>query len=322
MAMIRFAPSRVLLLAAVLLALPPASQAGEPGWWTQMKRACESSGGRAASDYNTWVTQGCICNGTATGRPSCSGGSSSSGGSGQRPEQIIINELIKGILNGSTTNRAEDDARAAEQRRLSEEQAAEQKRLAEQQAAEQKRKAEQRVAVQKRQAEEQASEENRRSEEARNRLLGASKDTGLSLMNVEGSSGLQPMNASAGAASGLKPMTGQGQNSKGSRTKAYGYGRGFEHASQCFSQNSSVCTAAPADQQQTCIDDYRAGYSAGDKKRLVVMEEAFRAGERDGGKDTRNSSFADPRAEGPCRVNWIESYDRGYFQGSQARKGQ
>jgi len=241
--------------------------------------------------------------------------------------QQFMKGLFQNMLQSKPQNntpaapvqRGTDDAQAAEQRRQADEQAAQRRRQAEEESAR------------------QAAEKNRQAEESRDRLLGKNADpSGLSLMGVDSSSDLKLMsgdqqpNATDGdSSSGLQLMGSDQQpnasdrnkssDKKRSRAKAYGYTKGFEHASQCFSQNISVCNGAPADQQNTCIDDYRAGYASGDKRRAMVMNEAFRIGEKAGSEDKPNNSFNDPRADGPCRVQWVETYNRGHFQGKQSR---
>jgi len=269
-------------------------------------------------------------------------GSSASGGGGPVSSDGTSNmvdgfvkgnsqQFMKGLFQNMLQSKPQNNTPAAPvQRGTDDAQAAEQRRQADEQAAQRRRQAEEESAR-------QAAEKDRQAEESRDRLLGKNADpSGLSLMGVDPSSDLkllsadQQSNASNGnSSSGLQLMIDDQQTSasgrnpssgkKGSRAKAYGYTKGFEHASQCFSQNSTVCSGAPADQQQTCIDDYRLGYTAGDKRRVMAMNEAFRVGEEAGKNDKKDTSFNDPRAQGPCRVQWVESYNRGHFQGKQSR---
>lgn len=296
------------LLMALLLALPLLAEAWGPAEWTQMRQACINSGGQAASAYNTFSTQGCICNGSPSGQPTCSGGSSASGSAGQNIQTIIVNEVIKGILSAPQKNAAQ----AETLRRQAEEQAARQKLL----------------------AEEAAAEQNRLAEAAKNRLLGnpgVTDPTSLALMGVEAPAELALLEGSTESSSGLQLMTGDpsfrlSANPKppaepgGSKPKSPGYTKGFEAASQCFSQNSAAaCVGVAADQQQTCLDDYRAGYTAGDQQRVQALAEAFRAGEQAGKNLELANGASDPRALGPCRIPWIETYNRGYFQGKESK---
>lgn len=98
-----------------------------------------------------------------------------------------------------------------------------------------------------------AVEADRRQEEQKNRLLGGmmgvEASQSLGLMGVESGPGLSLMTDSASA---ITPPAGK---------RSDRYTKGFEHASQCISQNSgSACVGVTADQQQACVADYRGGY--------------------------------------------------------------
>lgn len=104
------------------------------------------------------------------------------------------------------------------------------------------------------------------------------------------------------------------------KARSTGFTKGFEAASQCFSQNSGpACTDVAADQGLRCIEDYRAGYSAGEIEQKLVLAEAFRLGEYAGKTAQPANGFSDPRANGPCRVQWLETYNQGYFQGKNSK---
>jgi hypothetical protein len=113
---------------------------------------------------------------------------------------------------------------------------------------------------------------------------------------------------------GITPGT--GSNSAAPSAKSSHFTKGFEDANGCYPQNAfGHCAAAKPEEQSACTNDYRAGFEVGDKRRALVMDEAYRAGERAGRAGERNGGFADTRAQGPCRLQWIETYNRGYFQG-------
>lgn len=102
--------------------------------------------------------------------------------------------------------------------------------------------------------------------------------------------------------------------------KSQHFTKGFEDADGCYPQNAfGHCAGAKPEEQSACTSDYRAGFEVGDKRRVLVMEEAFRTGERAGRAGERNGGFTDTRAQGPCRLQWIETYNRGYFQGQHAK---
>ncbi|HZQ75039.1 MAG TPA: hypothetical protein VFB08_19155 [Burkholderiales bacterium] len=111
----------------------------------------------------------------------------------------------------------------------------------------------------------------------------------------------------------------QGRASTAPRVDSAGYGKGLEAASQCFSQNAgAACAGLGIEQQTACLDGYRAGYQAGETRRQLAMAEAYRAGESAGAGGGLANGASDPRAAGPCRVQWIESYNRGYFESKNA----
>ena len=90
---------------------------------------------------------------------------------------------------------------------------------------------------------------------------------------------------------------------------------GFEDGSQCFSQNAgSRCdkARAPTADYQTCISSYRSGYSAGEKIKQALLEEANLRGQFDR-EAARAYSDTDARAQGPCRYEYVMAYNRGYF---------
>jgi len=52
----------------------------------------------------------------------------------------------------------------------------------------------------------------------------------------------------------------------------------------------------------------------------TLLKAALFYGKRDKEDGKKNQSFNHPDAEGPCRVKWIESYNRGYFVGKAPQK--
>lgn len=91
---------------------------------------------------------------------------------------------------------------------------------------------------------------------------------------------------------------------------------GFNDARDCYSQSAGArCSAVAADRWQTCLDDYRGGYSAGEKARKVKMDEARRIGFADAAAGKPANAVGRTEAEGTCKVEWTESYNRGWFEG-------
>lgn len=225
--------------------------------------------------YNTWVSQGSPCNSGGSKSPSSSTPSGGSIGT------IIGNEIGKeinkalfGDPEADARRRAEASIRAEEQRRA-------------------------------------AEEASRKLEEQKNRLLGGmmgvDDSQSLGLMGVESGPGLSLMTDSASAiATPAKAVPPAGK-------KSSSYTKGFEHASQCISQNSgSACAGVTADQQQACVADYRGGYDSGSIKRKLVLQEAYQAGQGAATRGELANGASDPRALGPCRTDWIMAYNNGH----------
>jgi len=185
--------------------------------------------------------------------------------------------------------------------------------------AEQAARAAARAAEQQRQADEQA----RLAEETKDRLLGARSDpSSLSLMGVDASPDLQLMTGdqAVGASSASPDKPNKTAGTAGSQPKSAGFAKGFKDASECYSQNAGpYCMGVAADQQQACVADYRAGYQVGDKQRTRLMKEASRTGQNAGARGEAANAASNPGAQGPCRVQWIEVYNQGYFQGRNVK---
>jgi hypothetical protein len=272
----------IALYISLFFAYPLASIAAEPAWWTQKKQECGVS-----MAYETWVQKGMPCNKGG----SSSGGSTPAGSLGT----ALGTALGNAIANSLKTDPAEEARRKA----------------AEEALAEDRRRTEE--------------ERFRVEEERKNKLLETMMSVGespqLGLMGVDSGPGLSLMTGDqAVSASASLDKSNQDDNKSGSQSKSVGYTKGFEDASQCFSQNSGArCAGMDANQQQTCLSDYRLGYAAGDKQRVLVMNEAFASGEYAGKTGELANGASDPRADGPCRLQWIETYNRGHFQGKQAK---
>ena len=99
------------------------------------------------------------------------------------------------------------------------------------------------------------------------------------------------------------------------------YSKGYEHASQCISQNAGpACAGVSAEQMQSCLDDYRAGYDVGSRLKTAILSEAFQAGLAAGSNGELANAASDSRSVGPCRTEWIENYNRGHFQGKNEKR--
>jgi len=173
-----------------------------------------------------------------------------------------------------------------------------------------------RAAEQKRRDEEAA----RQAEETKQRLLGETNSldpSSLSLMGVEPAPELQLMTGDESVSSSAG--TNRPNNTAAAPVRhSEAFTMGLNDASQCYSQNAgSRCSGVTGDQWQACLSDYRSGYQVGDKQRQQSMDEAYRVGQSAGAGGLLADAASDPRALGPCRTQWIEAYNRGYFQGKQ-----
>jgi len=285
----------VFLLPSLVIADPSTSYTGG-------QCSCRCPNGRTVTVPSCYKGNECY---SACGVGNSSGNSSSGSSAGDLGTALgtilgnaIVNS-IRGNPEGDAARKAQQEAQAAEQKRKAEEYAAEQSRVAEEQA--------------------------RQNEETKQRLMGSLKgidsSSQLGLMGVDTASGLQLMASDQDASASLrldKPI----QNTSDARTqpKSAGFTQGYDDASQCFSQNAGPrCSGVATDQMEACLTDYRAGYREGDKQRVRLMAEARKVGQLAGKRDEPANSASNPLADGPCRVEWIKTYNDGYFQGKRAK---
>jgi hypothetical protein len=238
----------------------------------------------------------------------CSGGSRGSSSSGSSAGAAIGQALGQAIGEALRGNPEEDTRRKAA------EEAA--KEAARSRAEEQARKAEEQARI--------------LDEEKKDRLMGSMMDVGDSsqldlkpMVGVDSGAGLSLMPDSASVntpqTKGAPPQADKGANN----AKSTAYFKGFEHASQCFSQSAGTsCVGSTAAQQQSCVADYQAGYDSGRLQKNIVLQEAYQTGQGVAAQGELASALSDQRAQGPCQIEWIESYNRGYFQGKNAKAQQ
>lgn len=234
-----------------------------------------------ASSFQSW-RQWCTCKGGTSasnlndaqqqGGCHLPSGSNSSSGSSGDSVGTVIGNMLGDAINKELFGDPEADAK---------------RRMQENLRAEQERRA--------------AEEADRRAEEAKNRLLGGMK-------GVEGSPSLSLKGFESSPELSLKTDTGPPTTKRSDS-----YTRGFEHASQCISQNAgTACVGVSSEQQQSCVADYRAGYVSGSIQKNLAMEEASQAGQAAKARGELANAASDQRALGPCRYEWIESYNGGY----------
>lgn len=177
------------------------------------------------------------------------------------------------------------------------------------------------AAQQKRAAEEKA----RQDEETKQRLIGTlqgvDSSSQLGLMGVDAAPDLQLITGDQSVSASNSPAKpNENTNQTQSQPKSAAFTKGYDDASQCFSQNSGPhCASLAGEEWQTCLADYRAGYQVGDKERALLMQQAWQAGQLAGAKGELANGAADPLADGPCRVEWIQTYNKGHFQGKHAK---
>lgn len=237
------------------------------------KRWCSCMGGTSASNLNDAQRQG-----------GCRLSSGSNSSSSSIPSGDSIGTILGTVIGQEIGKALFGDPEADARRKAEEELRAEQLRRANEEAL-------------------------RKAEETKQRLLGGMMDVddsqSLGLMGVETGSELSLMtdDVVVQSAKQAAPIT---------REKTF-FTAGFEHASQCISQNAgSACAGVSADQQQTCVVDYRAGYDSGSIQRKLVLDEAYRAGQGAAARGELANAASDSRAEGPCRTDWIVTYNNGY----------
>lgn len=93
------------------------------------------------------------------------------------------------------------------------------------------------------------------------------------------------------------------------------WSKGREDARGCYPQNGhGYCSGAGGD-YASCSDGYAAGFNDGAGVRDQVLERAYQLGRADAAAGRENASFDHPEARGSCRIQWVEHYDRGHFDG-------
>lgn len=159
-----------------------------------------------------------------------------------------------------------------------------------------------REAERRRQQEERA----RKEEETRARLLGESNEPGqMSMM------GLQTSGASLQMMTGDQALQPMETPTPKQETHTDAYNRGHDDAARCGSANAGPYCAAAAD-TSACVSDYDNGFQVGSQERKERIVEAYQSGRQAGARNEPASAGADMRAEGECRVDWIQAYNQGY----------
>lgn len=158
----------------------------------------------------------------------------------------------------------------------------------------------------------QQEEKARQDAQTSARLLGQSGTPGeLSLM------GLQDTGASLQLMTGDEALQPLASTSPTAPSEAYN--RGHDDAARCGSANAGPFCAAAQD-TATCVDDYNRGFEAGSQERKQRIVEAYQAGLQAGRRNEPANAAADARADGECRIDWVQAYNQGYQETHAARR--
>ncbi|HET8729787.1 MAG TPA: hypothetical protein VFM34_01585 [Moraxellaceae bacterium] len=241
--------------------------------------ACADNGGSAYVD-----SSGIYQCGFSSGSSGGSGGSGSSGGGGRSapaPAPNAANQMMLNVMQAASpyVQQAIHDA------------------LYGNPAEKAAREAERR-----RQAEEKA----RKDEATKARLLGESNEPGqMSMMGLQtNSASLQMMTGD----DALQPMA---TSKPKQEARSDAYNRGHDDAARCGSANAGPYCSAATD-TTTCVNDYNGGFQVGSQERKQHIVEAYEAGRQAGARNERANAAADARAEGECRIDWVQAYNQGY----------
>lgn len=108
---------------------------------------------------------------------------------------------------------------------------------------------------------------------------------------------------------------------KDAKPRSQEFQKGYDAASRCGSQNAGpACAGVSAAQTEKCVSDYRAGYDVGAKELKAALDRAARKGAEAAGGGRPNGAASEPEADGDCRTQWVEAYNRAYFQAAHSAK--
>ena len=132
-------------------------------------------------------------------------------------------------------------------------------------------------------------------------------------------SALLPVPGSAAAPAPDSASTGsQGQTAQA--VYAAAWEKGLLDAEQCYPSNTfGYCAMVTPAEYENCVKGYQDGFASGDKQRELRMEAAYRIGVAAVYSDEGDDAFNHPDAQGPCRIQWTQAYNRGHFQGKTER---
>ncbi len=83
------------------------------------------------------------------------------------------------------------------------------------------------------------------------------------------------------------------------------------------SNGHGYCSGAGGD-YASCQDGYARGFQDGAGARDLRLQRAYDIGHTHGAAGEENVAFNHPDASGSCRIQWVQEYNRGHFDGGQA----
>ena len=83
------------------------------------------------------------------------------------------------------------------------------------------------------------------------------------------------------------------------------------------SNGHGYCSGAGGD-YASCQDGYARGFQDGAGARDLRLQRAYDLGHAQGAAGEENVAFNHPDASGSCRIQWVQEYNRGHFDGAQA----
>lgn len=95
------------------------------------------------------------------------------------------------------------------------------------------------------------------------------------------------------------------------------WSRGRQDALNCSPSNAHGHCSGVGGDYASCQDGYSTGFQDGSGLREQRLQQAYQLGNQHGATGRENQSFGHPDAQGPCRIQWIQRYDQGHFEGRQ-----
>jgi hypothetical protein len=185
-----------------------------------------------------------------------------------------------------------------------------------QQEAQQRAQEAARVAEEKRQAEERAKQRELIKEQLLGEAPSGGDSTGdLHLMGVTPEPNLQLMTGDQALAPMATSTSQPASNIAAKVKRKYpdAFNKGYQAASQCFSQNIGTACFNVVD--PACAADYRAGFAVGTNEQKMKIDEAKKLGQLDAEDGKPDNSFNVTKdSYGDCMTDLNHAYENGYHQ--------